>query len=97
MHPRPRSLTEHGGLDDVVRSGRKTPEQPVGPLGLFGGAPDDAAHQKELRIVASMPFGVDRFHFNTSRTRSEAELDQHPRGLAIRTSARSGKAAKAVH
>jgi hypothetical protein len=60
-----------------MRTGGNPPKQTVGALGLFGGAPDDAAHQKELRIVASMPFAVDRFHANTpekprweSRTRS---------------------------
>src|SRR4029077_13456896 len=37
-------------------------QQPVRPFRLFGGAPDHAPHQKELRIMAAMPFGVDRFH-----------------------------------
>jgi hypothetical protein len=44
-----------------------------------------------------MPFTVDRFHFDTSRTSLEAELDQDPRCLAIRSSAHVGKEAKAVH
>jgi hypothetical protein len=40
-------------------------EQPVGAFGLFGGALDDAAHQKELRIVAAVQFSVDGLHANT--------------------------------
>jgi hypothetical protein len=61
---RARSLPERRRFDDVMRSGRKALQQPISPLGLLGGAPNDAAHQKELRIMASMPFGVDRFHFD---------------------------------
>jgi hypothetical protein len=54
-------------LDEIVRSGREAFQQLVCPLGLFGGAPDHTAHQKELRIVASMSFGVDRFQLMTLR------------------------------
>jgi hypothetical protein len=35
------------------------------PFGLLGGALDDAANQKELRIVASMQFGIDSLHTDT--------------------------------
>ena len=59
-----RSLAERGRLDQIMRSGGEALEQPVGPLGLLGGAPDDAAHQEKLRIVAAMPFAVDRFQLN---------------------------------
>jgi hypothetical protein len=61
VHPRARPLAEQGRLNQLVGSGGKPPKQPVGPLRLFGGAFDDTAHQEELRIVAAMPFGVDRF------------------------------------
>jgi hypothetical protein len=85
VYPRARALPECGGLDQLVRSGRKALQQPVGPFGLLGGAPDNAAHQKELRIMASMPLRVDRLHFNPLRTRClKAKLDQYPHGLAIR-------------
>jgi hypothetical protein len=62
-----RPLTKYGRFDQIVGPGGKALEQPVGALGLLGGAPDDAAHQKELRIVAAMPFGVDRFQLNILR------------------------------
>ena len=42
-----------------------TREQPIGALRLLGGAPDDAPHQKELRIVASMEFGIYGLHGDT--------------------------------
>jgi hypothetical protein len=71
-----------------VRSGRKTPEQAVGPLGLFGGTPDDAAHQKELRIVAAMPLGIERFQLSIPLENfRRPRLDQYPRGPAIRAAA----------
>ena len=63
-----RPLAKHGRLDELVGSGGEGFEQPVGPFRLFGGAPDDAAHQKELRIMAAMPFGVDRFQLNILRS-----------------------------
>ena len=62
VDPRPRSLTEHGRRDQVVLAGLQPCQQPVGALGLLGGALDDAAHQEELRIVAAMQFGVDGLH-----------------------------------
>jgi hypothetical protein len=40
-------------------------EQPVSAIGLLGGALDDAANQKELRVVTSMQFGIDSLHTDT--------------------------------
>jgi hypothetical protein len=67
VHPRARPLAEQGWLNELVGSGSEPPKQPVGPLRLFGGAFDDTAHQEELRIVAAMPFGVDRFQLHFLR------------------------------
>jgi len=62
VHPRARSLTKDCWLDQHVLAVLQALEQAVGALRLFGGAPDDAADQKELRVVAAMAFGMDRFH-----------------------------------
>jgi hypothetical protein len=45
-----------------VVAGRQPGQQAIRAFGLLGGALDDAAHQKELRIVAAMQFGVDSLH-----------------------------------
>jgi hypothetical protein len=50
----------------LVATGANTGEQPVGALGLFGGFSHHAAHEKELRIVASMLFAIDRLHVKAS-------------------------------
>ena len=64
MNARPRPLPEHGRLNQLVLARGKPGQQPVGPLGLLGGALDHAAHQKELRIVAAMQFAIDGFQSN---------------------------------
>ena len=65
VNPCARTLPEHGRRDQFVLAGLQPREQPVGAFGLFGGALDDAAHQKELRIVTAMQFSVDGLHANT--------------------------------
>ena len=62
MHPRPRPLPEHDRLDHIVLAGLEPREQPIGAFGLLGGSLDDAANQKELRVMASMQFGMDGLH-----------------------------------
>ena len=47
--------------------------------------------------MAAMPIGVDGFHFDTSVTGLEAELDQHPRGSAIRSFVRFRMEATTVY
>ena len=66
VHPGARPLAERNGLDELMGAGGKPLEQTVRALGLFGGAPDHAAHQEELRVMAAMPFGVDRFQVKPS-------------------------------
>ena len=62
MHPRPRPLPERDRLDQIVMACLEPREQPVGVFGLLGGSLDDAPNQKELRIMASMQFGIDGLH-----------------------------------
>ena len=66
--PRARPLTESRRRDQDVLAGLQPCQQPIGTLGLLGGAPDDATYQKELRIVASMQFGVNGLHADTYST-----------------------------
>ena len=65
VHARARALAEFGRRDQIVLAGLQPFEQPVGALGLFGGALDHAAHQEELRIVAAVLFGIDGLHVDT--------------------------------
>jgi hypothetical protein len=66
VHPRARALAKGGRRDQLVLAGLQPGQQPIGTLGLLGGALDHATHQKELRIVASMQLGIDRLHFGCS-------------------------------
>ena len=84
MHPGARSLAERNGLDELMGAGGKSLQQAVRALRLFGGAPDHAAHQEELRIMAAMPFSVDRFQVKPSPNAVKAGLDQLPAAAAIR-------------
>src|SRR5713226_7930760 len=52
-------------------------EQPVSAFGLLGGALDDAANQKELRVVASMQFGIDSLHADTPVEKKSLSSRQH--------------------
>ena len=65
MDPCPRSLPENIRRNQVVLARLQSREQPVSAFRLLGGALDDAANQKELRVVASMQFGIDSLHTNT--------------------------------
>jgi hypothetical protein len=65
MDPCPRPLPEDIRRNQVVLARLEPREQPVGTFGLLGGALDDAANQKELRVVASMQFGIDSLHADT--------------------------------
>jgi hypothetical protein len=65
MNPCPRPLPESARLNQVVIARLKSPEQPIGAFRLLGGTLDDAANQKELRVVTSMQFGIDSLHTNT--------------------------------
>jgi hypothetical protein len=65
VHPRPRPLTESRWHDQFMLASLQSCQQPIGAFRLLGGALDDAAHQKELRVVASMQFGVDGLHTDT--------------------------------
>ena len=65
VHAGARSLTENSRCNQIVPAGLQPCQQAVGAFRLLGGALDDAAHQKELRIVAAMLFGVDGLHAGT--------------------------------
>jgi hypothetical protein len=65
MNPCPRPLPEHHGLDQFVPARAEPGEQAIGAFGLLGGAPDHAANQKELRIVAAVQFRINGLHGNT--------------------------------
>ena len=71
VNSRARSLPEYGRLDQLVPARLQSCQQPVRAFRLLGGALDDAANQEELRIVAPMQFGVDRFHSNAPDERME--------------------------
>src|SRR5882672_10146715 len=58
MDPCPRPLPESARLNQIVIARLKSPEQPIGAFRLLGGALDDAANQKELRVMASMLFVI---------------------------------------
>jgi hypothetical protein len=62
VDPRTRPLAEHRRRDQIVPAGFQAREQSIGALRLLGGALDDAPHQKELRIVAAMEFGIYGLH-----------------------------------
>ena len=62
MNPRPRPLPERNRLNQFVLARLEPGQQAIGTFGLLGGALDDAANQKELRIVAAMQFGIDGLH-----------------------------------
>ena len=64
VNARPRALPELRRRDQLVLARFEPRQQPVGALGLLGGALDHAADEEELRIVAAMQFGVDGFHSN---------------------------------
>src|SRR5207342_2288804 len=68
VDPRARPLPESRRRDQGVVAGLQPCQQPIGTLGLLGGAPDDAAHQEELRIVAAVQFGVYGLHTDTYST-----------------------------
>jgi len=65
VNSRTRALPEHVWRNQIVLAGLEPRKQPVGAFGLFGGALDDTANQKELRIVAAVQFSVDGLHANT--------------------------------
>ena len=60
-------------LDQIVLARLEPREQPVGAFGLLGGSLDDAANQKELRIVASMQFGIDGLHADAPWVKTESQ------------------------
>jgi len=70
VHARPGTLAKDRRFDQRVLAGLQSREQSIGALGLLGGAPDDAPHQEELRIVAAMQFGVYGLHTDTYSTDS---------------------------
>ena len=65
MDPCPRPLPERDRLNQIVIARIKSAEQPIGAFRLLGGALDDAANQKKLRVMASMQFGIDGLHPHT--------------------------------
>ena len=68
MDPRARPLPESRRRDQIVLAGFQAREQTIGALRLLGGALDDAPHQKELRVVAAMEFGVYGLHADSYST-----------------------------
>jgi hypothetical protein len=52
MNPRPRALPEYDRLNQFVLARLEPRQQAIRAFRLLGGAPDDAANQEELRIVA---------------------------------------------
>ena len=73
VDPRPGTLPENDRRYQLVLSRLEPGEQPISAFGLLGRALDNAAHQKELRIVASMQFAIDGLHtFAPSRERFPA-------------------------
>jgi len=48
-------------IDEIFGIRRRGLAKRSARSGLFGGAPDDARTKKELRIMAAMSFGIDRF------------------------------------
>ena len=72
VNPRPRPLPEHIRRDQLVLAHCQPRQQPVGALGLLGGALDHAADEKELRIVAAMQVGVDGFHLKHPLLKAES-------------------------
>src|SRR5229473_2946903 len=77
MDPCPRPLPENIRRNQVVLARLEPREQPVSAFGLLGGALDDAANQKELRVVASMQFGIDSLHANTPVEEKSLSSRQH--------------------
>jgi hypothetical protein len=61
VNSRPRTLAERRWLDQLMMACRKPLEQSIRAFGLLRGALHDAPHQKKLRIVAAVTFGIDRF------------------------------------
>jgi hypothetical protein len=59
-------LSEFGRLDQRMLARLQPAKQPIGALGLLGGTLDHAAHQEELRIVASVQLGIDGLHLSSS-------------------------------
>src|ERR1700758_4290157 len=59
VHPRPRPLSEGGRRNELMLAPLQSREQPIGTFGLLGRALDDAAHQKELRIMTLVLFAID--------------------------------------
>jgi hypothetical protein len=67
-------------------------QQPVRAFGLFGRAPDHAANQEELRIVAAMQLGMDSFHATApGKPTLEAKIAQ-----SSRSQSKIGSRARAV-
>ena len=61
MDPRAGTVSKTRGFDDIVLTGHETRKEPVGTFGLLACSPDHAPNENELRIVAAMPIGKDRF------------------------------------
>jgi hypothetical protein len=64
VNPGARALPEHHRRNQIMLASLQPCQQPVGAFRLFGGALDHAAHQKELRIVTPVQFGMDGLHAN---------------------------------
>jgi hypothetical protein len=76
MHSCPRPLPERDRFDQIVLARLEPREQPIGAFGLLGGSLDDAANQEELRVVASMQFGMDGLHADAPRVKTESQLQR---------------------
>jgi hypothetical protein len=61
MNARSRALAKRRRLDQLMVTRRKSLKQSIRAFGLLRGALDDTPHQKELRIVAAVTFGIDCF------------------------------------
>jgi hypothetical protein len=62
VNPRAWALPEHSRLNQFVLARFEPGKQSIGAFGLLGGALDNAANQKKLRVMASMQFGIDGLH-----------------------------------
>ena len=89
VNPGPRPLTENGRRDQIVLASFQPRQQTIGALRLLGGALDDAAHQKELRIVAAVQFGVDGLHAGTPLVGDRIPLGAAPASLLAGVSSRT--------
>lgn len=61
MDPRAGTVSKTRGFDDIVSTGHETRKESVGTFGLLARSPDHAPNEDELRIMATMPIGEDRF------------------------------------